>query len=350
MSPTLRLALLVTGVAASSAPAWAVCPAGVSRYDVTALPGIPSGFGADETEGSDLNDAGDAVGSAFAVDSAISWRAVRWPAGAADATELSTGMGVVYGISEGGEATGQGDAGGATWDALDTETLLELPPGHLGAVGTDVNDDGIVVGWASTTYDLHPYAWVDGGPVDLMDGVADAASGLMRRVNDAGVGVGEMAFYTDPYERGVKWTASTGRVRVLPGLVGFNGAEGDSTAMGLNERGTVVGQSYLPLDATGTVAVMPVSWRGAAATRLSVGTFAGGTAYDVNDCGTIVGVGIVNASDYRAVVWQRGRIRDLNNLHTAGALGLTAAVAVNDEGQILANGTGPIAYLLTPAP
>jgi hypothetical protein len=350
MTRPLVLALSTVAIAAASATAEAACPAAPTSYSVTTLPGIPSGFGADETEGFDLNDDGDAVGSAFAVSSEIAWRAVRWPAGATAASGLSEGPGRAYGISEDGVVAGQGDRGGATWSALDVETLLPLPAGHGNAIGADVNAAGVVVGWASTSYDLHPYAWVDGTPIDLMDGVSDAASGLMRTINEAGVAVGEMAFYDAPYERAVRWSSTTGVVRILPGLIGYNGAEGDTTAMGINERGTVVGQSYLPLNETGEVAIIPVSWRLGTVTELALGRFAGGTAYDVNECGAIVGVGIVNASDYRAVIWQRGRVRDLNSMHGAGSLGLTAAVAINNEGQILVNGSGPIAYLLTPVP
>jgi probable HAF family extracellular repeat protein len=217
-------------------------------------------------------------------------------------------------------------------------------------VGADVNTNGIVVGWASTSFDLHPFAWVDGTPVDLMADVSNAAFGLMRRINDAGVAVGEMAFYDAPYERAVKWSSATGRVTILPGLIGFAGAEGDTTAVGINERGTVVGQSYLPLNASGEAAIIPVSWRGRTVTELPIGRFAGGTAYDINDCGVIVGEGIMGAFDIRAVIWQRGRIRELDEMHDGPALGLTSAVAINNEGQILVNAGGPIAYILTPAP
>ena len=199
-------------------------------------------------------------------------------------------------------------------------------------------------------FSLHPFAWVDEAPIDLMDGVSDAASGLMRKINEAGVAVGEMAFYSAPYERAVRWSATTGRVTILPGLIGYAGAEGDTTAMGINERGTIVGQSYLPLNETGEVAIIPVSWRSRTVSELALGRFAGGTAYDVNDCGTIVGEGIMGAFDIRAVIWQRGRIRELEDLHDGPALGLTSAVAINNEGQILVNGSGPIAYLLTPTP
>lgn len=339
-----------TLLAAFGATAHAACPTLTTEFDVVTLPGIPSGFGPDETEGTDLNDAGEAVGSAFVVDTEIAWRAVRWAPGATAAEELSEGMGRVNGIAEDGVAAGGGDSGGATWSTTGAETLLEVPADHGGAVGADVSSDGIAVGWASTSYDLHPFAWVDGAPVDLMADVSDAASGLMRRINDAGVAVGEMAFYDAPYERAVKWSVATGRVTILPGLIGYAGAEGDTTAMGINERGLVVGQSYLPLNETGEAAIIPVSWRGRTVTELALGRFAGGTAYDVNDCGVIVGEGIVSAFDIRAVIWQRGRIRQLDDLHDGPSLGLTSAVAINNEGQILANGPGPIAYILTPAP
>jgi hypothetical protein len=58
----------------------------------------------------------------------------------------------------------------------------------------------------------------------------------------------------------------------------------------------------------------------------------------------------MNAFDIRAVIWQRGRIRELDDLHDGPALGLTSAVAINNEGQILVNGEGPIAYIFTPVP
>src|SRR4030095_16414286 len=220
-------------------------------------------FGIAETEGTDINDAGEAVGSAFAEQPALAWRGVRWPVGATEPQVLTDGMGRVNGVSEDRVAAGEDVPGGSVWDANNVRTLLPGLTGHLGAIATDVNSNGIIVGWSATATDLFPAAWPDGAegePVDLSEGVPAAFGGLMRRINERGVAVGEMSFFVAPFERAVVWNAATGGVRVLPGLVGFNGAEGDTTAIGLNERGVVVGQSYRPL-AGGAGAILRRAWQ-----------------------------------------------------------------------------------------
>jgi uncharacterized membrane protein len=323
-----------------------------TEFSVRLLPGIQGDFGIAETEGTDLNDAGDAVGSAFAEQPVLAWRAVRWPAGAVTPEILSSGMGRTNGISENRLAAGEGDLGGSIWDAANVPTALSPLPGQLGAIASDVNSNGVVVGWSATAHDLFPAAWPDGvggGAVDLTNGVPDAFGGLMRRISQRGVGVGEMTFFTAPFERAVMWRASTGVVTVLPGLIGFNGAEGDSTAIGVNERGVVVGQGYRPLPG-GVVSINPVAWRNGRVRQLPLGSFAGGTAYDVNNCGTIVGEGIINVFDIRAVIWQGGTVRQLDDLHAGPPLGLISAVAINNAGQILVNSALQQTYILTPVP
>jgi uncharacterized membrane protein len=169
----------------------------------------------------------------------------------------------------------------------------------------------------------------------------------MRRISERGVAVGEMSFFVAPFERAVIWHAASGAVRVLPGLIGFNGEEGSTTAVGVNERGVVVGQSYRPLSG-GAAAILPVLWARGQVRALPLGGFAGGTAYDINDCGTIVGEGVVNVFDFRAVIWQGGMVRQLDDLHAGPRLGLISAVAINNAGQILVNGGAQQTWILTP--
>ena len=321
-----------------------------TEFEVTLLPGIQGNFGIAETEGTDINEAGEAVGSAFAETPVLAWRGVRWVPGASEPQVLTDGMGRVNGISENRKAAGE-DVGGANlWNGANAQTQLPALTGHLGAVAADVNSSGVIVGWSSTATDLYPVAWPEGAgslPINLADGVPDAFGGLMRKVNRRGVAVGEMSFFVAPFERAVAWSATAGAVTVLPGLIGHQGAEGDTTAVGLNERGLIVGQSYLPLPG-GVVAIKPVVWRGGQVHALPLGSFAGGTAYDANNCGTIVGEGVVNVFDFRAVIWQGGVVRQLDDLHAGPRLGLISAVAINDAGQILVNGGAQQTWILTP--
>jgi uncharacterized membrane protein len=277
---------------------------------------------------------------------------VRWVPGAAKPQVLTDSMGRVNGISENHQAAGQ-DIGGANhWDAGNNKTLLPALTGHLSAVATDVNSSGVIVGWSSTATDLFPVAWPEGVgslPINLAEGVANAYGGLMRKVNQRGVAVGEMSFFVAPFERAVAWSASLDAVGVLPGLIGYHGAEGDTTAIGLNERGLIVGQSYLPLPG-GVAAIKPVAWRRGRVHVLPLGSFSGGTAYDANNCGTIVGEGVVNVFDFRAVIWQGGVVRELDDLHAGPRLGLISAVAINNAGQILVNGGAQQTWILTPVP
>src|SRR5262245_35249687 len=164
-----------------------------TEFEVTLLPGIQGIFGIAETEGTDISDSGEAVGTAFAETPVLAWRGVRWPVGATEPQILTDGMGRVNGIAENGMAAGQDESGGNVWDAANVPTPLSVLTGHLGAVGADVNSAGVVVGWSATATDLFPAAWPDGAdgePIDLTQGVPDAYGGLMRRVNGRGVAVG----------------------------------------------------------------------------------------------------------------------------------------------------------------
>ena len=348
MKYTSAFAFAVILLAAGGASAQ-TCPF-TTEFEATLLPGIQGDFGIAETEGTDINEAGEAVGSAFAEQPALAWRGVRWPVGATEPQILTDGMGRVNGLSDNRLAAGEDVAGGSLWDADNVRTLLPGLTGHLGAVATDVNSNGIIVGWSATAHDLFPAAWpdgVDGEPINLTEGVPAAFGGLMRRISERGIAVGEMSFFVAPFERAVAWNAASGAVRVLPGLIGFNGAEGDTTAIGVNERGLVVGQSYRPL-AGGVAAILPVAWPRGQVRALPLGGFGGGTAYDVNDCGTVVGEGIINVFDVRAVIWQGGTVRQLDDLHAGPRLGLISAVAINNAGQILVNGGGQQTWILTP--
>ena len=81
-----------------------------TAFEATLLPGIQGDFGIAETEGTDINEAGEAVGSAFAEQPVLAWRGVRWPVGATEPQILSEGMGRVNGLADNRLAAGEDEA------------------------------------------------------------------------------------------------------------------------------------------------------------------------------------------------------------------------------------------------
>jgi len=79
--------------------------------------------------------------------------------------------------------------------------------------------------------------------------------------------------------------------------------------------------------------------------------YSNNTGLAINDAGQVVGTAFnVNSSISRAFLYSNGQMQDLNNMIDP-SLGLTLsdARAINDSGQIVANG-GNRAFLLTPVP
>ena len=146
------------------------------------------------------------------------------------------------------------------------------------------------------------------------------------------------------WHRGVR----AGRMRDLGTLPGWV----DSYAYGINDRGEVIGS--VSDTASGTYGVSPNAhaqaflWRGGKMSGL--GTLPGNRnseAFGINNVGTVVG-----QSDGKAFLWRGGTMVDLNALLPAGSgWVLSEARAINAKGQIAGNGTlhgRPHAFLLTP--
>jgi probable HAF family extracellular repeat protein len=80
----------------------------------------------------------------------------------------------------------------------------------------------------------------------------------------------------------------------------------------------------------------------------------GSQAVAINGFGQVVGWSLNSSGESRAVIWQKNKITDLNDLARAtSGLVFARAIAINDQGQILveqqSGPTAPInSFLLTP--
>jgi probable HAF family extracellular repeat protein len=242
-----------------------------------------------------INNLGDVVGIS-AVDATRS-TAFLWRDGVM--TDLGLGDGAAAAaVDNAGRVAANAGGRALLWRDGVTTDLGSLGPG--GAEAADVNDGGQVTGasWAGG-YDgalglpsVHAFLWKDGAMADLGT-PAFTMSSYPRAINNAGQVVGSSTYYVN---------------------TGYGAA--------------VVSRSFFYDGRTMTVLPVPglQSW-----------------ASDINDAGQIVGY-----AGGRAYVFQDGVYTDLNTLVAPGQPVLTAAVSINNAGQIVASNMAGRALLLTP--
>ena len=290
------------------------------------------------------------------------WGAVRplhaTPANAYAVTDIG-----IYGLpfipialSDSGVAVGTSDfTTAATWKAgvltpltmpqLNTQAqargVYGVAGGPLQVVGdakTPAAQDGFLSTDGSTvTFGLNPghaYAVNAAGQVAVGDGRAAIwASGIttyLSAPNDYGV-----AF--DINASGQAAGNAAHPKASIHAAMWSNGVEtalepvSQSTAMALNDSGTVVGFMSSPNEPT------PARWQGGTRTDLPMLSGAHGMARDINNAGDIVGDCDVPTGSH-GVLWANGVLIDLNSrLETAGWK-ITNAVSINNQGWILCYG------------
>jgi probable HAF family extracellular repeat protein len=199
------------------------------------------------------------------------------------------------------------------------------------AVATAVNEGGDVVGWQ--TVNGTPRAFVyRSGSLALLPVPADRPLSVARDINDKGVVVG-YAYKTTIDEPGdaMRWTPANGGWTITD--IGFLTGDLVSEAKGINEAGQIIGHSnarsslneygFLYTDATGmTVLSVPSD------------NF---VPHDINEQGVVVGTGNYTA---QRVATATGAATDLGTL---APYMFSYAHAINDGGQIagaLTTGSG----------
>jgi len=249
-----------------------------------------------------------------------------------------------------------------------------------------VNNEGEVAGVSDVDLNvnprtggltIHPFLWKNGEMHDL---IADAPSGMfggtygiVSGLNEHGQVTGTMNLAGETAWHSFFWEATA--IRDLGTLGGSN-----TTAIGLNSAGHVVGKSDVTLICTACPAGSqlqlhhPFLWKDGALTDLGL-LYAdtAGTAYNINAKDQAVGVTVpcvtVNPDDscdgpiYHSFLWENDSIVDLQtlvlpgsgitlNCPSSGGRGCVGPYNINDRGEIAGQGvlsTGESrAYLLIP--
>jgi probable HAF family extracellular repeat protein len=173
---------------------------------------------------------------------------------------------------------------------------------------------------------LDPFLWQHGKMRDI--GTLGGTSGFATWLTSAGLVIGTSDLAGDQTHHAFRYD---GTLHDLGTLGGEN-----SEALEANALGDIVGRAdFSPSDPHHHAYL----WRNGKMTDL--GTVDGGpnsTAYGINAHDEVVGEG----SNDHAWLWQNGTIADLNTLISpSSGINVTAAAAINDDGEIYGMGLTP---------
>jgi probable HAF family extracellular repeat protein len=298
-----------------------------------------------------INDSGIVTGYSTGADTAT--HAFRWSAG------VMTDLGTLGGADSHADGiNNQGVVVGTSIYAsgvLPTYAFLysNVSMADLGTLGGDdseayaINNSNVAVGFSllSDNVTFHAFMYANSTLTDLgtLGGPASKAFGI----NSAGVIVGRADFGSGATQHhGFSYSAG-----VMTDLGELTGGV-SSNAYSINDSGAIVGDAMT----SGGVA-QAATFAGGTVTGL--GSLGGPTtvsrATQVNNLGTIVGFTRLTTSatpEDAFIIINGGAMTDINSLTITGLPGGVTldTPAINNKGQIVANGSNSLAYLLTPVP
>lgn len=321
------LIVLVAGTAAScggSGSVGGVDGASLTRYEVTAV--SPS----DRAAAHSVNDDGLVVGS-FSGGGAFRWQSGR--------TEQLPGR-EAWCVNNSGQVAGEAGGTAHLWDREGESRALPYK-----SIARGINDAGQVVGEVVVDGRTMAFLW-EGDRLHLLDGLGGDWS-VAYGINGAGHVVGWAETKSDDPVEARRLVAFRWEAGVMTALGTLGGRT--SVAYAINDSGQAVGYSST---ASGDDRAFLVDESGA---LLDLGTLGGySVAFDVDNLGRVVGESLTAGKRVHAVLWEAGRIIDLNDFLPAGSdWELSRASSINDEGQIAGEGFfrgEPRAFLLTPVP
>jgi probable HAF family extracellular repeat protein len=229
--------------------------------------------------------------------------------------------------------------------------MTKLPTlGGANGVANSINNRGQVVGYAENTMkdadpacpvsQFKPVTWVNGAIHELHTYAGDP-DGVAAAINDNGqvVGASGTCSTFNPnsglhlVENHALLWEKDGTVHDLGNLGGTGGIAGNH-ACAINNEGQVVGHSELSHNST----FHGFLWTRETGMR-DLGTLAGdfaSLALGINDRGNVVGGSLDPSFSPRASLWQNGKITDLNTLiPTGSSLFLLLALSINSSGEIV---------------
>ncbi len=248
-------------------------------------------------------------------------------------------------INDSGQVTGfSGDPYGGYVHAFfySGGTMIDLGTlGGDGSSGAAIDNNGRVTGTSFITGNLgeHAFLYSGGAMIDL--GVANPYVSLGYGMNDGGQITGESAAASNIHETHA-FLYSGGTATDLGTLGGtYSGGKA------INNSGQVTGFSY-----TANTSVRH-AFLYSGGTMSDIGTLGGAESigYGINDQGQIVGgAATTGNAAWHAFLYSGGMMLDLNTL-VIGDLGgayLQEARGINENGQIVANGSDGVSYRLEP--
>jgi probable HAF family extracellular repeat protein len=333
-------------------------PAGAAAaYEIIEVP-PPAGASGAYSLALGINDLGQVAGMAETVAGLRRDRAFLWtdadgdgeldPAEATDLGSLAFGSGGSatamnnLGLVVGWDTNSHGfvwtpsTPNGTTGNMTDLGAVGPLPGAGTYSDAYGINDAGQVVGSTTTATSFRQaYVWQNGVMTDLNVGSESEGYGINGRGQVVGmmfIGAGQEPFLWTP---GVP-NGNTGSFVHL-GVAGY--------AFAINDPGQVAGFFTTPTGSHGFLWT-PTTPNGSSGSMVDLGTLgvlpnggAGSVARGVNDKGQVVGFSFTAAGDIHAFLWERGTMRDLNDLIDAGTgWVLENATAIDGAGRIVGAG------------
>jgi probable HAF family extracellular repeat protein len=235
-----------------------------------------------------------------------------------------------------------------------TMTDLGTLPGGYNSFSMGVNNRGEVVGSAQNTVpdpntmqfpgygtQSRAFYWKDGVMQDLGT-LGTGTDAIAALINDRGqvVGWSYVNSVPSPFCSGLNFALTTGTFiwDKKNGMKDIGGLGGTCTiAWDLNNRGRVVGETSRPGDPTNLAFV----WDRATGMK-ELSTLGAGGAFAVNDAGEIVGYGLAPDGNYGAILWRKRERKwqttYLGVLHSGDDF--AAAWSINASAQVVGN-SGP---------
>jgi probable HAF family extracellular repeat protein len=299
-----------------------------------------------DSNAASINENGDIVGNAFYAGD-VDWHATLWSGGVAynlgtfgfesEAAGIND-SGVIAGVSREDTTPKTRQAAMFSTSALPVNAHPDTIPFVTTSMIKDINNSGQMVGYAiSDLYGMLPILWSDSETYKILEG-GTVGNGTVQRINNLGQMCGAIQ---------IEETWETGYVAYHP-EASFWDADGTLTNIGLiDEDGYVsnahdindLGQVLVAVSGVSLLDKWSYVWQDGEIGEKLAGL--GGRATEanaINNNGLIVGQSQTADGTYHAVLWQDGEIIDLNDLVSDTDLVLTAAIDINDKGQIVGYG------------